>query len=232
MINCVVVDDEPLARQLMVSYIGQVQGMRCLGDYQSAVEAFGALHTHAVDVIFIDIEMPGINGLNFIRSLKNAPKVVFITAYADYAVDAFEIDAVDYLVKPVTMERFLKTVMKLTPSPDPHATTPSATVISSLFLKVDKRLVQIDLNDIVYIEALGDYLKVHCGAQIYVTYMPIGKFEALLPPGRFIRIHRSTIVSKQSIRFIEGNFVRVNETDLPIGLTYREGLLKSLDNFK
>jgi len=232
MINCIVVDDEPLARQLIVSYIGQVPAMQCLGDYQGAVEAFAALHMHPVDVIFIDIEMPGINGLNFIRSLKKSPKVVFITAYAEYAVDAFEIEAVDYLVKPVTMERFLKTVRKLIPSQDQNTAIQQSSAISSIFLKVDKRLVRIGLNEIIYIEGLGDYLKVHCADQTYITYMPMGKIEALLPPDRFIRIHRSTIVNRQCIHFIEGNFVRINETDLPIGLTYRDALLKSLHNFK
>src|ERR1700743_3405725 len=150
MINCIVVDDEPLARQLIVSYIGQVPAMQCLGDYQGAVEAFAALHMHPVDVIFIDIEMPGINGLNFIRSLKQTPKVVFITAYAEYAVDAFEIEAVDYLVKPVTMERFLKTARKLMPSPEQNAAVQQQPDISSIFLKIDKRLVRIGLDEIIY----------------------------------------------------------------------------------
>jgi DNA-binding LytR/AlgR family response regulator len=232
MINCIVVDDEPLARQLIVSYIGQAPGMQCLGEYQGAVEAFAALHAQPVDVIFIDIEMPGINGLNFIRSLKKSPKVVFITAYTEYAVDAFEIEAVDYLVKPVTMERFLKTVGKLIQSQDQNTAIQQSSDISSIFLKVDKRLLQIGMDEIVYIEGLGDYLKVHCADQTHITYMPMRKIEALLPPGRFIRIHRSTIVNRQCIHFIEGNFVRIDKTDLPIGLTYRDALLKSLQNFR
>jgi len=228
MINCIVVDDEPLARQLIVSYINQVPTLQCLGSYPGAGEAFTALHTHRVDVIFIDVEMPGINGINFIRSLRVVPKVVFITAYAEYAVDAFEIDAIDYLVKPVTIERFLKTARKLMPAQDENKTAPQTADAPSIFLKVDKRLVKIDFNDIVYIEGLGDYLKVHCTGQTYVTYMPLGKIETLLPSGRFIRIHRSTIVNVQCIRFIEGNFARVNDMDFPIGLTYRDSLLKNL----
>jgi DNA-binding LytR/AlgR family response regulator len=230
MINCIVVDDEPLARHLIVSYISQVPGMQCLGEYKGAVEAFAALHMHPVDVIFVDIEMPGINGLNFIRSLKKTPAVVFITAYAQYAVDAFEIDAVDYLVKPVTMERFLKTVHKIIPTKDQHTSAQQRPDISSIFLKVDRRLVRIDLDSVIYVEGLGDYLKVHCTDQTLVVYMSLGKLEALLPGQLFIRIHRSTIVNKQFIRFIEGNFIRINETDLPIGLTYRDRLLKSLGN--
>ena len=231
MINCIVVDDEPLARQLIISYIDQVPDMQCLGSYQSAVEAFAALHQHRIDVIFIDIEMPGITGLNFIRSLKTHPKVIFITAYTEYAVDAFEIEATDYLVKPVVFERFLKAVQKI--GLIENATTSvnqQAQDISSIFLKVDRRLVKIDLSAIIYIEGLGDYLKVHTTEQTYVTYMALGKLEALLPISKFIRIHRSTIINKSFIKFLEGNFVRINDLDLSIGLTYREGLLKSLGN--
>ncbi len=230
MINCIVVDDEPLARQLIASYIGEVPGMRCLGEYKGAVEAFAALHMHPVDVIFVDIEMPGINGLNFIRSLSKTPKVVFITAYTQHAVDAFEIDAVDYLVKPVTMERFLKTVRKIFPAQEQTTVLQQRTDIADIFLKVDRRLVRVELDSIIYIEGLGDYLKVHCTDQTHVVYMSLGKLEALLPYQLFIRIHRSTIVNKQCIRFIEGNFVRIKQVDLPIGLTYRDNLLKSLGN--
>lgn len=232
MITCIVVDDEPLARQLIVSYLDQVPGMHCIGCYQSAVEAFTALHAQSTDVIFIDIEMPGISGLNFVRSLKKPPKLVFITAYAEHAVDAFELDAVDYLIKPVTMERFLKTVGKLIPLRNEAAFAPQPADVTSIFLKVDRRLVRLDLDEIIYIESLGDYLKVHGATQTYITYMPIGKIEALLPAGRFIRIHRSTIVNRHCIRFVEGNFVRTDKTDLPIGLTYRDTLLKSLGILK
>jgi DNA-binding LytR/AlgR family response regulator len=231
MINCIVVDDEPLARQLILSYIDQIPGMTCLGSYQSAIEAFTALHQHQVDVIFIDIEMPGITGLNFIRSLRTHPKVIFITAYTEYAVDAFEIEATDYLVKPVTFERFLKAVQKIGSNKNGSITVDQQpSEISSIFLKVDKRLVKIDLSTIIYVEGLGDYLKVHTAGQTYVTYMALGKLEALLPASKFIRIHRSTIINKTMIQFIEGSFVRINNIDLSIGLTYRENLLKCLGN--
>lgn len=229
MINCIVVDDEPLARQLILSYIDQVPDMQCLGSCQTAIEAFAALHQHQVDVIFIDIEMPGISGLNFIKSLKTHPKVVFITAYTEYAVEAFEIEATDYLVKPVMFERFLKAVQKIGLIKNEQvSSSPHAQEISSIFLKVDRRLVKVDLASIIYIEGLGDYLKVHTTDQTYVTYMPLGKLEALLPGSKFIRIHRSTIINRGRIQFIEGNYVRVNGIDLPIGLTYKEGVLKSL----
>jgi DNA-binding LytR/AlgR family response regulator len=228
MINYIVVDDEPLARQLIISYAGQIPGMHLVGEYQSAVAAFEALHTHNVDVVFIDVEMPGINGINFIRSLKKAPKVIFITAYSEYAVEAFELDAVDYLVKPVTFERFLKTIQKLSPDRQTPQAPPHQANETSIFLKVDKRLIKVDLDDLMYAEALGDYLKVHCRDKTYITYLSLARLEALLPPQKFIRIHRSTIVNKQFISFVEGNFIRVGDKDLAIGVTYREGLLRTL----
>jgi len=229
MINCIIVDDEPLARQLILSYIDQIPGMQCLGSYQSAGEALAALLEHRVDVIFIDIEMPGLNGLNFIKALKNHPKVIFITAYTDYAVDAFEIAATDYLVKPVTFERFVKAVQKLSIGEgSSSASTPPPSEPLSIFLKVDRRLVQIDLASIIYVESLGDYLKVHTKSQSYVSYMALGKLELLLPSSTFIRIHRSTIVNKSRIQFIEGNFIRINDVDLQIGITYKENLMKNL----
>jgi DNA-binding LytR/AlgR family response regulator len=229
MINCIVVDDEPLARQLILSYIDQIPGMQCIGSYPSAVAALTALVEHQVDVIFIDIEMPGLSGLNLIKSLKALPKVVFITAYTDYAVDAFELEATDYLVKPVTFERFLKTVQKLgAGKSNPAMAMQQSTGPTSIFLKVDRRLVQIDLSVIIYVEGLGDYLKVHTKKQTYVTYMTLGKLEALLTAAAFVRIHRSTIINKNLIQFIEGNFIRINDIDLPIGLTYKENLLRGL----
>ncbi len=230
MINCIVVDDEPLARQLITSYVDQLTDLKCLGSYQTAIEAFTALHQYQIDVIFIDIEMPGITGLNFIKSLKIAPKVIFITAYTEYAVDAFEIDVIDYLVKPVTFERFLKAVQRVGLNKDLLELVQQQTLnLSCIFLKVDKRLVKIDLSSIVHIEGLGDYLKVHTTHQTYVTYMTLGKLESLLPASVFVRIHRSSIVNIFFIQFIEGNIVKVNNTDLVIGQTYRENLIRKLN---
>ena len=228
MINCIVVDDEPLARELMVSYVDQVPELTCAGSYASAIEAFAALHTQAVDVMFLDIEMPGITGLGFVRSLKKSPKVVFTTAYTEYAVDAFEIEATDYLVKPVTFERFLKAVQKVGLYKAEPAPTAPAPEITSVFLKVDRRLVKFNFAEIMYVEGLGDYLKVHTPGQSYVTYMTLTKLETLLPASKFVRIHRSTIVNTEYIQFIEGNFVNMGNAELPIGLTYRDGLLKRI----
>ena len=229
MTNCIIIDDEPLARQLIQTYIDETPDLTCLGSFQTAVEGFSALHQHKVDVIFLDIQMPGITGLSFIKSLKVSPKVIFVTAYTDHAVDAFELDALDYLVKPVTFERFLKAVQKIDPYKLNHSAAQIVTPdISYIFLKVDRRLVKVDLLSMVYIESWGDYLKVHTTDKTYITYMTFAKLQSLLPGSGFIRIHRSTIINTAHIKFVEGNIVNIGKTELAIGQTYREGLVKTL----
>jgi len=229
MINCIIVDDEPLARQLIVSYIDQVPELHLIGSYKSASEAFTVLHSQSIDVMFLDIEMPGISGINFVKSLKTYPKTIFISAHTEFAVDAFEIEATDYLVKPVTFDRFLKAVDKvIKPTGIRHIEEPP-TETSSIFLKVDRRLVKIGFSDILYIEGMGDYLKVHTIKKIHITYMTLGKMESLLSISKFARIHRSTIVNIDLIEYIEGNFVVINGVELPIGLTYKDAFLRRIN---
>lgn len=229
MTNCIIVDDEPLAKQLIQSYIDQIPDLTCLGSFDTAVEAFSALHQHRIDVIFLDIEMPGITGLNFIKSLKVSPKIVFVTAYTEHAVEAFDLDAADYLIKPVTFERFFKAFQKITLIKTNDQTfNLTINKVPYIFLKVDRRLIKIDLSSIIYIESFGDYLKVHTVTQLYVTYMTFAKLLNLLPALDFIRIHRSTIVNTCYIKFIEGNIVNIGNRELPIGQTYREGLVNKI----
>jgi DNA-binding LytR/AlgR family response regulator len=228
MINCIIVDDEPLARQLTASYIDQVPEFNLIGIYESALEAFSVLHKQQVDVMFLDIEMPEITGINFVKSLKLYPKVIFISAHTEFAVDAFEIEATDYLVKPVTFERFLKAVDKIIKPGHQHMEE-LPREISSIFLKVDRRLVKVDFSEILYIEGMGDYLKVHTKKKTYITYMTMARLEALLPILKFVRIHRSTIINIELIEYIEGNFVVINGVELTIGLTFRDAFLKRIN---
>ncbi|WP_412468056.1 LytR/AlgR family response regulator transcription factor [Pedobacter sp. KLB.chiD] len=229
MINCIIVDDEPLARQLIASYINELPELHLAGSYESAADAFTTLHNQLIDVMFLDIEMPGINGINFVKSLKRHPKIIFISAHTTFAVDAFEIDATDYLVKPVTFDRFLKAVDKIIKPTGikPIEEFPKET--ASIFLKVDRRLVKVDFSVVLYIEGMGDYLKVHLMEKTYVTYLTMAKIESLLPPSKFARIHRSTIINIDRIQYIEGNVVVVNGVALTIGLTYRETFLKRIN---
>lgn len=231
MTRCIIIDDEPLARELLAGYIDQLPNLSCVAVCQSALQAFTVLHEQQVDLMFLDIQMPGITGLNFLKSIKNPPKVIFTTAYMEHAVEAFELEAVDYLLKPITLERFIKAVQKVLPKKEELAEPISKNNDNNyIFLKVDKRLVKIDHADIIYTESLGDYIKVYATTQTYVTYLTMNKLESLLPAYKFVRIHRSYVINLDHIQYVEGNFVRINNNDLPIGLTYKDGLAQKLKN--
>jgi DNA-binding LytR/AlgR family response regulator len=230
MTRCIIVDDEPLARQLLKSYIGQLPTISCVAICQNAVEAYTILHQQPVDVIFLDIQMPGISGLNFLKSLKTYPAVIFTTAHPGYAVEAFDLEATDYLLKPITFDRFVKAIQKLSIKTG-EAVAPPATVAEEspyIFLKVNKRLVKINHKDIIYAASLGDYLKVYTANQVHISYMTLGKLETLLPVNKFARIHRSTIVNLEHVQYVEKNTVHINGKDLPIGLTYKNNLSQKL----
>ena len=229
MTRCIIVDDEPLARQLLVSYIGRLPTISCVAICQNAVEAYAILHQEPVDVIFLDIQMPGINGLNFLKSLKSYPKIIFTTAYPGYAVEAFELEATDYLLKPITFDRFVKAVKKLgAGSGETVTATISEEETPYIFLKVNKRLLKINHKDIIYAVSLGDYLKVYTASQAHVSYMTLGKLETLLPANKFARIHRSTIVNLEHVQYVEKNTVHIAGKDLSIGFTYKNILSQKL----
>jgi len=228
MIRCIIVDDEPLARQLLESYIAPLPGISCVAVCQNALEAYLVLQQRQVDVIFLDIQMTGITGLNFLKSLKAYPKVIFTTAYANYAVEAFELEAADYLLKPITPERFKKAIHKIAPKTEDNTPPAIPTETPYIFLKVNKRLLKIDHKDILYAESLGDYLKVYTPGQVHISYMTLGKLETLLPENRFARIHRSKIVNLDHIQYIAGNMVSIHNKELPVGLTYKNNLSEKL----
>lgn len=228
MIRCLIIDDEPLARQLMESHIRQVKNLQLVGTCETAIEAFEWLHREQVDLLFLDIQMPGITGLNFLRSLKSPPKVIFTTAYMEYAVDAFELEAVDYLLKPITFERFFKAIQKISPPREqPLAARPS-TPDEAIFIKVNKRLMRIAYPDIFYIEGSGDYIKVVTAVVTHTSYHSLNKIEELLPEQLFMRIHKSYIINLRHIQFVEGNLVRMLDKELPVGVTYKDALYKKL----
>ncbi|GAA4344150.1 response regulator transcription factor [Flaviaesturariibacter amylovorans] len=228
--RCLIVDDEPLARQLMAGHVQQVAGLELVGTCATALEAFAHLHREPVDLLFLDIRMPGIDGLSFLRSLKAPPKVIFTTAYAEHAVEAFELEAADYLLKPITFERFLRAVQKVLPRKEEAAAPPppAAPAADALFLKVNKRLLRVAYDDLLYLEGLGDYIKVYTPKEVHVSYLTLARAESLLPPALFVRVHKSYILNLQHLRFVEGSLARVGDADIPIGSTYREALLQRI----
>ena len=225
--NCIAVDDEPLALQLLQDNISKVGFLKLVSSCTDAFEAIKALQEHKVDLIFIDIQMPGLSGLQFISSLENKPLVIFITAYKQYALESYDLSVVDYLVKPVSLERF---ILACNRAHEMHELkllkTQSRNIPANdfMFVNVDYSQVKVIFSDISWIEGLRDYLKIHlrsAGKPLLVR-ASLKSIESELPAGKFIRIHKSYILSLDSITAIRKNSVFIKESEFPVGETYRE----------
>lgn len=232
MINAIIVDDEPLALDVLETFITQLPEINLLQRCENAFEANEALKNHKVDLLFLDIQMPQLTGIDFYKSLTNPPSVIFTTAYSNYAVEGFEMDAVDYLVKPISLDRFMKAVNKA--SEKINASKESSVEADSsedfFFVKADKKLVKVNYSDILYIEGLKDYVIIRMKKGRVITLQTMKSLEAKLPSKLFKRIHRSYILSLDKIRAVVGNTVEVIENEkikqLPIGKNYRDELLE------
>jgi DNA-binding LytR/AlgR family response regulator len=226
--TCIIVDDEPLARELVKSYVDRLTGWEIKALCRSVADAYEALYQNSIDVIFLDINMPDKSGIEFLSTLKNPPHVVFTTAYAEYAAKAFDLKAVDYLVKPITEERFQEAVTKVERL---HASSDAPGPVqppNHVFLKQDNRLVKVPFDDILYVEALKDFSKVYRKEKPMLVSMHLKMLEDLLPSDRFLRIHRSYIVALPAITALQGNVIEIGKEELPVGATYKDELLKRL----
>ena len=237
MINAIIVDDEPLAQDILETFIDQMPQMKLLTKCSNAFEAHEALQNHEVDLMFLDIQMPQLTGIELFKSLNNPPLVIFTTAYADYAVEGFELDATDYLLKPISLERFLKAVNK---AEEKLKAAKSSSALHSdsdgqyFFVKADKKLIKVNFDDILYIEGLKDYVIIRMEAGRVITLQTMKSLEEKLPSGTFKRIHRSYIVNLKKIKAIVGNMVELIEKSqnkhLPIGKNYRDELLEIVNS--
>ena len=228
-LRCLIVDDEPLAHDVILRYLEDIPFLEKAGQCYLATEAFAFLNYHAVDLIFLDIRMPKLSGLDFLRTLDQRPLVVITSAYEEHALESFELEVVDYLLKPFRFDRFLKAanraleqhtlrkqVITVPPPPAvPHEAEP-------LYIKSDKKLVQMQLDDVYYLESLGNYVKVWGRDQFLLTQRTLGSFEEQLPADAFIRIHKSFILNRKFVHYIEGNMIRLlNGKVLPLGKTFK-----------
>ncbi|HHH53471.1 MAG TPA: response regulator transcription factor [Bacteroidetes bacterium] len=233
MINCIAIDDEPLALKQIESYISKFADLNLLGSFTNAIKALAFLNREKVDLMFADINMPDLSGMEFVRSLENPPKVIFTTAYREFAAEGFEIDAADYLVKPISFAAFSKSVDKtLSRYFNKNNQTVDVQVKKQfLFIKTEYKIVRINLNDIKYIEGMRDYIRVHlANEKPIMTLMNMGKIMEYLPADKFMRVHRSYIVNLDKIHTIERNRIIFNgNVYIPVSNQYKDDFQKFLD---
>ncbi len=226
--TCIIVDDEDLARELLESHLGQLDNFNIVASCASAIEASSVLKDQSVDLMFLDIEMPVLKGTDFYKNLLNKPKVIFTTAYRDYAVDGFELDAVDYLLKPIVFARFFQAIERfMATTRTQHEDVSHAGSVAQpdrsaryIFVRKDRKQVKIQLADIVYVQSLKDYVKVFMEDGSHIIKQGISAFEALLGNG-FIRTHRSYIINQEKVTAITKNDVELNDIEVPIGENYK-----------
>lgn len=234
-IRCLIIDDEPLAREILRQHVDGVEALELAGLCSNAVEAISFLQQHIVDLLFLDIQMPQLLGTNFIRTLKNPPKVIFTTAYRKYAVEGFELDAVDYILKPISFERFLKAVNKvlqLKAVPEILPSTKEKNIeTNSLFLyfRADRKMVKVFYHEILFIESLKDYIKIVTTSRTIVTKYVLYTLEEMLPAGEFLRIHRSYIVAINKIDSFNTESIQIAKHEIPIGKIYKIDVIRRLN---
>ncbi|MES2445958.1 MAG: LytTR family DNA-binding domain-containing protein [Bacteroidota bacterium] len=228
MIRYLIIDDEPIAHRIIENYSENLPHLVKLGNCYNAFEAMKFLNENTVDLLFLDINMPKLSGFDFLKTLTNPPKIIVTTAYKEFAIEGYELNISDYLLKPFSFERFIKAVNK-TIDTLPNDKSMSASSInekqanaSSFFLKGNKKLHQIHFQDLLFIEAYGHFTKVYLKDDMIISPQKISDFEKLLPTLDFLRIHKSFIVSKNKIKYIEGNRVLIDQHKIPIGQTYKE----------
>ena len=227
-----IADDEPIARDIIQSYCAHLQNLEVVASVSNALEAKAALSKENIDILFLDINMPVMSGISFLKTLKNPPQVIFTTAYKEFAVDAFDLAACDYLLKPFSLERFIvavdKAVERLQHKPAVLQENISSSSEDSIFIRTEGKIYKILQNDMLYAEASGNYTKIVTVNNIFMPAMTFSNTEELLPKHLFVRVHRSFIVNKNKISHIEGNRVFIGKTEIPIGSNYKEGFLKEI----
>jgi len=240
MLNVLIVDDEPLALDVLETYIGQMPELKLVRRCTNALEANEALKSQEIDLMFIDIQMPQLTGIDFVRTLSDPPMIVFTTAYPNYAIQGFDLNALDYLLKPISLERFMKAVNRAVEHHEAmNRETSSGSAVAGedgadfFFVKADKKLVKVNFDEIIYIEGLKDYVIIRLLNTRVITLQTMKSLEDRLPQNKFRRIHRSFIVAMDKIIAIDGSLVEVMEKDkpksLPIGKNYRDELLEMIE---
>ena len=223
-IKCIIVDDEPLSRDVLETYITDHPDLDLTASCKDAFEAMAALEKEQIDLMFLDINMPKLSGINFYKSLNQKPNVVFTTAYPEFAVEGFELNAIDYLLKPFSFERFIQAVNKV----KEKSKSPQAE--GHILMKADKKMYKVDYGEILFFEALGDYVKAHLQDKVLIVTTTLKKLLAELPSDQFFQTHKSFIISKQKIAYVEGNQIKIGDKMVGIGQAFKEAVLRQIKN--
>jgi len=228
-IDCLIVDDEPIAREGIMEYIRQIDYLNPVGQCKSATEAASLLQKNKVDLSFIDIQMPKLSGIEFVKALADPPLIIFTTAYSEYALEGFELDVVDYLLKPISFQRFLKAVDKA--QNYLHARNKDVSITPDFFfIKCNGKIEKIIMDDVIYIEAMSNYVIIHTRQKKYITYLTFSGIEEQLPSHLFVRIHKSYLVAVSAIQTIDGNEIITNSMRLPLSKNYRNDVMARIES--
>ncbi|MBT2619418.1 MULTISPECIES: LytR/AlgR family response regulator transcription factor [Chryseobacterium] len=222
--NCIIVEDEPIAAEILENFVSQDKELNLVGKCSDAVYASSLLSIHDVDLMFLDLNLPVIKGFDFLKKLKNPPFVIVTTAYHQYAVEGYELDVTDYLMKPIPYSRFLTAIGKFKHLMEAEEALLEIADRDFIFINSGKRQIKITLLDIFYIESLREYINIHTKAETFTFKMPISKIEESLNPKMFVRIHKSYIVSKSKVEVKSANMMQINGKKLPIGRTYKPSI--------
>ena len=230
-IKCLLVDDEPPAREILRRYIDDIMTLELAVECSNALEAFTVLQKEPIDLMFLDVRMPRMNGNEFLKSLRHPPKVIFTTAYPEYALEGYELDVVDYLLKPVPFDRFLKAVNKAFPTgavPEEKLEVIEKKKQAFVYFRIDRKMKKVMLDDILYIESMKDYIKLFTSEGMLITKQSISSVEEMLPEKEFARVHRSYIISLNNIKSFTAEVIEIGNTNIPIGKLYRSDAMRIL----
>ncbi|GGB02690.1 LytR/AlgR family response regulator transcription factor [Puia dinghuensis] len=234
-IKCLVVDDEPLAREVISRFIARVPSLQLVAECENAIQAMTIVQQQEIELAFVDIQMPELLGTEFIKILQHPPKMILTTAYPEYALEGYDLDVVDYLLKPIQFERFLKAINKaalqIGVTPQPAAPPPAKQEEkpeSYFYFRTDRKMVKVMLDEIIYIEGMKNYIRIITDKGAIITKNSMAAVEAMLPEAAFIRTHRSYIVSRSKIRSFTGEVIGIGSTEIPIGKLFKNNVMKAL----
>jgi two-component system LytT family response regulator len=232
-VKCIIVDDEPVAREILEGHLKRIDQVQVVASCKNAVEAFQAISNQPVDLVFLDIHMPEISGLSFAKSVNRKIRIIFTTAYREYAVQGFDLRAVDYMLKPISFERLLQGIDKYLEENPLHGNEQARDLAEvredSIFVRSERKMVRVDFREVLYMESVGDYVRIHlAGGKSLVTRDTISNIEAALPQDEFIRVHRSFIVARHKIDSYTSDTIGIGKHEIPISRGYREEVVKKL----